>query len=104
MSAGGAKFRSRKIDYRKALHVFRASELPDIDEVSSHRSVPIIATGVEKEEEEVCSAPLIYRFCSLVSFFLALLLSCSPALAAPHPAFPGLFIDIPALSPVSATL
>jgi len=46
-------FRSRKIDYRRALPVFRATELPDLDETANSRAIPVIATGVEKEEEEV---------------------------------------------------
>lgn len=52
MKAGG-KFRSRKLDFKKSLAVYRASDIPDIDQAVSHRGVPVVATGVEKEEEEV---------------------------------------------------
>ncbi|ORX99523.1 hypothetical protein K493DRAFT_406218 [Basidiobolus meristosporus CBS 931.73] len=48
-----AKFRSRKIDDKRPLPVYRASEIPDFDEVANtQRSVPQVETGVEKEEEE----------------------------------------------------
>lgn len=48
------KFRSRKLDFKKALPIHFAEDLPDLDEDSSiNRTVPIVATGVEKEEEEV---------------------------------------------------
>jgi hypothetical protein len=54
---GAASFgslRSRKVDWKKPLPVFRWSECLDLDETASiNRSIPAIATGVEKEEEEV---------------------------------------------------
>jgi hypothetical protein len=46
------KFRSRKLDFKKALPIRHAEDLPDLDDEGS-RAVPIVATGVEKEEEEV---------------------------------------------------
>ena len=51
------KFRSRKLDYKRPLPLYHAQELPDLDD-DAHRAVPIVATGVEKEEEEVCSLRL----------------------------------------------
>ncbi|RKP11076.1 enhancer of polycomb-like-domain-containing protein [Thamnocephalis sphaerospora] len=45
-------FRSRKVDAKRPLPVYRASEIPDLDEgLSAQRSVPLVETGVEKEEE-----------------------------------------------------
>jgi hypothetical protein len=54
-------FRSRKVDAKRPLSVYRASEIPDLDEnLSAQRSVPLVDTGVEKDEETVsnesCSA------------------------------------------------
>jgi enhancer of polycomb-like protein len=47
-------FRSRKVDAKRPLPVYRASEIPDLDEgLNAQRAVPIIETGVEKEEETV---------------------------------------------------
>jgi hypothetical protein len=51
-AAGKPKFRSRKLDYRRPLPIYQASDIPDLDE-EAHRAVPVVATGVEKEEEEV---------------------------------------------------
>jgi hypothetical protein len=46
--------RARKLDYSRRLHVYRAEEVPDLDDQTQFaRSVPVVATGVEKEEEEV---------------------------------------------------
>ncbi|RKP33451.1 enhancer of polycomb-like-domain-containing protein, partial [Dimargaris cristalligena] len=48
-----AKFRSRKIDFKRPLPVYRASELPDLDDASVlQRTSQLVETGVEKEEEE----------------------------------------------------
>ncbi|RKO90477.1 enhancer of polycomb-like-domain-containing protein [Blyttiomyces helicus] len=45
--------RSRKVDYKRLLPVYRFSEVTDIDETSAvNRTIPLLATGVEKEEEE----------------------------------------------------
>ncbi|KAI8053804.1 enhancer of polycomb-like-domain-containing protein [Syncephalis plumigaleata] len=45
-------FRSRKVDAKRPLPVYRASEIPDLDEnLSAQRSVPLVDTGVEKDEE-----------------------------------------------------
>ncbi|KAJ3287225.1 Enhancer of polycomb-like protein 1, partial [Blyttiomyces sp. JEL0837] len=46
--------RSRKVDLKKPLPVLRYNECPDLDETASlNRAIPAVATGVEKEEEEV---------------------------------------------------
>ena len=48
------KFRSRKLDYNRPLPVHRYDDVIDIDDLGSPiRAVPMIATGVDKEEEEV---------------------------------------------------
>ncbi|KAJ1926731.1 Enhancer of polycomb-like protein 1 [Tieghemiomyces parasiticus] len=48
-----AKFRSRKIDFKRPLPVYRASELPDLEDATAlQRTAPLVETGVEKEEEE----------------------------------------------------
>jgi hypothetical protein len=44
--------RSRKLDPKKPLGVYRYDQVTDLDEAAS-RAIPRIATGVEKEEEEV---------------------------------------------------
>ncbi|KAI9596053.1 enhancer of polycomb-like-domain-containing protein [Syncephalis fuscata] len=52
MNNKAKSFRSRKVDAKRPLPVYRASEIPDLDEnLSAQRSVPLIDTGVEKEEE-----------------------------------------------------
>ncbi|ORX60206.1 hypothetical protein BCR36DRAFT_342692 [Piromyces finnis] len=49
----GTKFRSRKIDNKRPLAVYRSSELQDLNELTNlSRAAPMVATGVEKEEEE----------------------------------------------------
>ena len=51
--------RSRKVDIKKALAVYLYHEVSDLDESSTlHRALPQVATGVEKEEEEVLSIQL----------------------------------------------
>ena len=48
------KFRSRKLEYNRGLQVFRYDDALDIDDYDNPmRAVPLIATGVDKEEEEV---------------------------------------------------
>lgn len=48
------KFRSRKLEYNRPLQVYRYDEAVDIDDYDNPmRAVPLIATGVDKEEEEV---------------------------------------------------
>lgn len=50
------KFRSKKLDFGKPLRVYRYNELKseEIDELfTMSRAVPIVATGVDKEEEKV---------------------------------------------------
>ena len=48
------KFRSRKLEYNRPLKVYRYDETIDLDDYDNPmRSVPLIATGVDKEEEEV---------------------------------------------------
>ncbi|KAJ1969522.1 Enhancer of polycomb-like protein 1, partial [Dimargaris xerosporica] len=48
-----AKFRSRKIDFKRPLPVYRATDLPGLEDASTlQRTAPIVETGVEKEEEE----------------------------------------------------
>lgn len=47
--------RARPVDNSKALTVLLAEDVPDIHEATSvQRSLPQMATGMEKEEEEVC--------------------------------------------------
>lgn len=48
------KFRSRKLDFGKALPVYRCDEVDDFEEFDGPlRSVAQVATGVDKEEEDV---------------------------------------------------
>ncbi|KAJ1674003.1 Enhancer of polycomb-like protein 1, partial [Spiromyces aspiralis] len=44
------RFRARKVDLRRHMPVYRASELPDLENEDSNRTVDI-ETGVEKDEE-----------------------------------------------------
>ncbi|KAJ3055896.1 Enhancer of polycomb-like protein 1, partial [Rhizoclosmatium hyalinum] len=45
--------RSRKLDFKRRFQVFRWTEALDLDEsVSLGRGVPVIKTGVDKEEED----------------------------------------------------
>ncbi|KAK3825926.1 MAG: enhancer of polycomb-like-domain-containing protein [Benniella sp.] len=48
----GARFRNRKINNKQSLRVYRAVDIPDLDEsISLQRSIPQTETGVDKEEE-----------------------------------------------------
>lgn len=48
------KFRSRKLEFNKTLPVYRCGEVDDADDFDGPlRSVAAVATGVDKEEEEV---------------------------------------------------
>ena len=48
------KFRSRKLEYSRPLQIYRFDDSIDIDDYDNPmRSVPLMATGVDKEEEEV---------------------------------------------------
>ncbi|CDH55191.1 enhancer of polycomb-like protein 1 [Lichtheimia corymbifera JMRC:FSU:9682] len=49
-----SRFRVKKLSPKQRLPVYKASQLPDLldDAIKLNRSVPIIETGVEKEEEE----------------------------------------------------
>lgn len=48
------KFRSRKLEFNKVLPVYRHDEIDDADDFDGPlRSVTAVATGVDKEEEEV---------------------------------------------------
>ncbi|KTW27378.1 hypothetical protein T552_02357 [Pneumocystis carinii B80] len=51
--ATGARFRQRKISIKAPLQIYRAIEIPDLDEeISLQRSVPLVETGVDKDEED----------------------------------------------------
>lgn len=48
------KFRARKLDYSKALLVLRYDQATDLDDYGSPlRTVTQVATGVDKDEEDV---------------------------------------------------
>ena len=50
------RFRSRKLSPAQPLSIYQAWELPDINEAACAvlgRSVDVVETGVDKEEEEV---------------------------------------------------
>lgn len=54
------KFRSRKLEFNRALQVFRHDEVDDFEDFDSPlRSVAQVATGVDKEEEDVCTWRLL---------------------------------------------
>lgn len=48
----GTHFRARQVDQTKKLHIYLTEELPDLDDFSIQRTLPQMATGMEKEEEE----------------------------------------------------
>jgi hypothetical protein len=50
---GSGGLRSRKIDFKKNMQVFKYTEVDDIVESVEHRLLPVVSTGVEKEEEKV---------------------------------------------------
>jgi hypothetical protein len=65
----GARFRNRKINNKQSLRVYRAVDIPDLDEsISLQRSIPQTETGVDKEEESVSC-----RLCTVSFFFPAIL-------------------------------
>ncbi|KAL1919669.1 uncharacterized protein VTP21DRAFT_1600 [Calcarisporiella thermophila] len=52
-SPPGPRFRRQKLGPRQLLPVYRQSDIPDLDEADSlKRAVPLVETGVDKEEEE----------------------------------------------------
>jgi hypothetical protein len=56
----GARFRNRKINNKQLLHVYRAVDIPDLDEtLNLQRSIPQTETGVDKEEETVCVSDML---------------------------------------------
>lgn len=47
-------FRSRQLDPSKPMPIYRAEELPDLGECTAiSRGVPVLPSGMEKEEEGV---------------------------------------------------
>jgi len=49
----GGSLRSRKIDHKKSLPVFKQYDIPDLEEhASNNRITNTVSTGVEKEEED----------------------------------------------------
>ncbi|KAJ3024110.1 Enhancer of polycomb-like protein 1 [Thoreauomyces humboldtii] len=53
VAQSGAGLRSRKIDAKRPIPVYRYHEVPDLDQSASlNRAILQVATGVEKEEEE----------------------------------------------------
>ena len=64
------KFRSRKLEYNRPLCVYRFDDSIDLDDYDNPiRAVPLVATGVDKEEEEVSrrsgNAILFLKHCPL---------------------------------------
>ncbi|KAI8913284.1 enhancer of polycomb-like-domain-containing protein [Gorgonomyces haynaldii] len=50
---GSAGLRSRKIDYKRPLFVYRFDEIDDLEvDALGTKAIPLVSTGVEKEEEE----------------------------------------------------
>lgn len=55
------KFRSRKLEFNKQLAVYRFDEIDEFEDFDSPlRSVVPVATGVDKEEEEVFTSPFYH--------------------------------------------
>lgn len=51
-------FRSRQLDPSKPMPIYRAEELPDLGECTAiSRGVPVLPSGMEKEEEGVSIEP-----------------------------------------------
>lgn len=62
--ANSSGLRSRKVDHKKYLQVYRYGDLDDFDEEANvSRITQNINTGVEKEEEEVS----LLKFCFLIT-------------------------------------
>jgi len=56
-------FRNRKIDNKKPIRIYLEDEITDLDELTGvARSVPVIETGVDKDEEEVRKFLLLYSY------------------------------------------
>lgn len=52
-AAAGSGLRSRKVDPKRRMQIYRFDQVDDLDESQSiSRNIPQVATGVEKEEEE----------------------------------------------------
>ncbi len=60
-------FRARALDINKPLPIVRSEEEPDIlnENVAISRSVPLMPTGMEKEEEEVACVQPLFALLSL---------------------------------------
>lgn len=66
-------FRARALDPSKAMPIYFAEELPDLQEYSAiNRAVPQMPSGMEKEEESVslASAKPYLKFSGNLSFRL----------------------------------
>ena len=47
-------FRARALDANKSMPIYRAEEIPDLPDFAAiNRAVPVMPTGMEKEEETV---------------------------------------------------
>jgi hypothetical protein len=51
----GAGLRSRKIDHKKGISIYRYDDLPDLEENTTQKISAVVTTGVEKEEEDASS-------------------------------------------------
>lgn len=62
-------FRSRQLDPSKPMPIYRAEEVPDLGECTAiSRGVPVLPSGMEKEEEGVSTlAGAHARFSALCS-------------------------------------
>lgn len=65
-------FRARALDPSKAMPIYFAEELPDLQEYSAiNRAVPQMPSGMEKEEESVsfCKCEAIFEIFGISEFY-----------------------------------
>ena len=74
MSTSKTSMRARKLDHTKPLKVYKAEDLPDLEDQSQYgRGIVQIATGVEKEEEEVFLSYFLFLFFLFFIFYFLFL-------------------------------
>ena len=62
-------FRARQVDYTKPLPIYLNHDLPDLQDFAAiNRSVPLMPTGMEKDEEAVSAILITFVYFSLITF------------------------------------
>lgn len=62
VSKNARAYRQRKVGIKTVMPIYFERDIPDFDEEASlQRTVPLVESGVEKEEEEVSANPRMWK-------------------------------------------